>query len=254
MTKIALLQYSPIWEEKETNMILISDLIEKLDPQTSIVIFPEMTLTGFTMDSRKHAEEIDGKSIKYFMKLANKFKVDIFAGIIEKDSNSVFNSLFHFDKNGLIKAIYRKIHPFSLAEEDKNFSSGNEIITSRFESYNIGLSICYDLRFPELYRLYSKENVSVMINIANWPVKRIEHWKYLLRARAIENQCFMVGVNRIGNDPFQPYNGCSAIFDPMGELVILNENEEKIIYAEINLNRSHEIKEKLTFLNDIRLI
>lgn len=254
MTKIALVQYSPIWEEKESNIKLISNLVYKLDPKTSLLVFPEMTLTGFTMNSKKHAEEIDGKSINYFMKLASRLKVDIFAGIIEKDSNSIFNSLFHFDPKGLIKAIYRKIHPFSLAEEDKNFSSGNQIVTSRYENFNIGLSICYDLRFPELYRLYAKENVSAIINIANWPVKRIEHWKHLLRARAIENQCFMIGVNRIGNDPFQPYNGCSAIFDPMGEFVILNENEEKIIYADINLNRSHEIKEKLTFLNDIKLI
>jgi len=254
MTKIALVQYSPRWESKETNMKIINDYVKDLDTNTSILVFPEMTLTGFTMNSKKHAEEIDGQSINYFMNLATNLNVDLFAGIIEKEGSKFFNSLFHFDSKGLIKAIYRKIHPFSLADEDKNYSSGNEIVTSRFDKYNVALSICYDLRFPELYRLYAKENASLLINIANWPVKRIAHWKHLLKARAIENQCFIIGVNRIGNDPYQTYNGCSAIYDPMGEVITLSENEEKIIYADIDLQQSDEIKGKLSFLRDIKLI
>jgi omega-amidase len=181
-------------------------------------------------------------------------KTDIMAGIIEKYDSNHYNSLFHFDANGLIKAVYRKIHPFSLAEEDQHFTRGKDIVTSNYDNYKIGLSICYDLRFPELYRYYAKERTELMINIANWPVKRIEHWKYLLRARAIENQCFMVGVNRIGNDPYQTYNGCSAIFNPMGDEISMVENEEKIIYADLNLNEANEIRSKLGFLNDMKMI
>jgi len=252
--KIALAQFSPIWESKEANMKLIDTLVNSIDPNTSILVFPEMTLTGFTMNSKSCAEEIDGISMKYFMNLAVKLKVDILAGIIENDDSSYFNSLFHFDSKGLIKAIYRKIHPFSLAGEDQHYTRGKEIVISNYHNHKIGLSICYDLRFPELYRYYAKEKVELMITIANWPVKRIEHWKHLLRARAIENQCFMVGVNRIGNDPYHTYNGNSAIYNPMGKLVTLIENEEKIIYADIDFAEVTEIREKLGFLNDIKLI
>jgi omega-amidase len=181
-------------------------------------------------------------------------KTDIMAGIIEKYDSNHYNSLFHFDANGLIKAVYRKIHPFSLAEEDQHFTRGTEIATSNYDNFKIGLSICYDLRFPELYRYYAKERSEIMINIANWPIKRIEHWKHLLRARAIENQCFMVGVNRIGNDPYQTYNGCSAIFNPMGDEITLVENEEKIIYADLDLKEANEIRSKLGFLNDMKMI
>lgn len=252
--KIAMMQFSPIWESKEVNMNFIEEKTSFLDTNTDLLIFPEMTLTGFTMNSKEHAEEIDGKSIKFFIELSRKLKTDIIAGIIENDELEYFNSLFHFDKQGLIKAVYRKIHPFSLAEEDSYFKRGKDIVTTSFENHKIGLSICYDLRFPELYRLNVKDGAEVMINIANWPVKRIEHWKSLLKARAIENQCFMVGVNRIGNDPYQTYNGCTAVFKPMGDKIILSDNEEKIIYADLDFDEVKEVREKLGFINDIKLI
>ncbi len=252
--KIALVQFSPIWESKKTNMELINNLVSNIDSNTEMLIFPEMTLTGFTMNSKMHAEEIDGIGINFFMKLAIELRTDILAGIIEKEDSNYYNSLFHFDSKGLIKAVYRKIHPFSLAEEDQHYSRGNEIVVSNYDNHKIGLSICYDLRFPELYRFYAKEKVEVMINIANWPVKRIEHWKHLLKARAIENQCFMIGVNRIGNDPYHTYNGCSAIFNPMGDEIALVENKEKIIYTNIDLAEVADIRNKLGFLNDIKMI
>ena len=252
--KIAMMQFSPIWESKEANMNFIEAKTSLLDKNTDLLILPEMTLTGFTMNSKEHAEEIDGKSLKFFIELSRKLKTDIAAGIIEKDESEYYNSLFHFNKQGLIKAVYRKIHPFSLADEEKHFTRGNEIVISVINNHKLGLSICYDLRFPELYRLNVKEGAEVMINIANWPIKRIKHWKSLLKARAIENQCFMVGVNRIGNDPYQTYNGCSAVFSPMGDEIILSENEEKIIYANLNFEEVKEVREKLGFINDIKLI
>lgn len=252
--KVGLIQFSPIWEDKNKNMEIINILVKNIDSDVSILIFPEMTLTGFTMDSKKVSEEIDGESIKYFIELASRLKIDVIAGIVEKVNREHFNSLFHFTSDGLIKAIYRKIHPFSLANENEFYSSGKETVTSTFINHKIGLSICYDLRFPELYRMYAKDKVELLVNIANWPVKRINHWKILLRARAIENQCFMVGVNRVGNDPFQTYNGCSAVFNPMGEEIILCENEEKIFYADLDFGLVKDVRSKLGFLNDIKMI
>ncbi|MCB9218037.1 MAG: carbon-nitrogen family hydrolase [Ignavibacteriales bacterium] len=252
--KIALLQFSPIWESKEDNILKINDLVNNIKKDTEILIFPEMTLTGFTMNSQNYSEEIDGIGMKYFLKLSSELKMNIMAGIIEKYHNKFYNSLFHFDNKGLIKAVYRKVHPFSLAEEDKNFDAGNESVITKIDKTKIGLSICYDLRFPELYRLYGKEKTEIIVNIANWPIKRIDHWKSLLKARAIENQCYMIGVNRIGEDPFQKYNGFSAVYDPMGKEIIICENEEKIIYAEIDIQKVYKVREKLGFLKDIKLI
>jgi predicted amidohydrolase len=200
--KLGLVQYSPEFEYPEENILKIEKLISTMKSKADLLIFPEMTLTGYTMNAIKFAEEIDGIGTKYFINLSSRIKTDIFAGIIELDDNKAFNSLVHFDNYGLIKARYRKIHPYSYAGEDKNYGAGEETVITKIDQIKIGLSICYDLRFPELYRLYAKKNAYIMVDIASWPVQRIEHWKTLLKARAIENQCFIVGVNRTGADQY----------------------------------------------------
>ena len=252
--KIGLVQINPVWENpiesiKKTDFLLSSGI-----ESCKVLIFPEMSLTGFTMHSENFAEEIDGISTTYFIELAKKYKVHVFAGIIEKDEEKIYNSLVHFDNSGIITARYRKIHPFSYAKEDKNYSAGSSVVTTKIENIKIGLSICYDLRFPELYRHYGKERVEIMIDIANWPVPRIDHWKTLLKARAIENQCFMIGVNRTGTDPFSTYNGCSGIYGPMGNEILSIENNEGLFTAEINSEETNEVRNKLPFLNDMKMI
>lgn len=252
--KIGLVQYCPVWENIEENILKIEQLLTSIKSNFDLLIFPEMTLTGFTMNSEKFAEGIDGTGSKYFIHLSERIKTNVFAGIIERDNKNIFNSLIHFDPYGLIKARYRKIHPFSYAKEDQFYTAAKEIVVTKNDRVKFGLSVCYDLRFPELYRLYAKEQVDVLVNIANWPVPRIEHWKILLKARAIENQCFMIGVNRVGTDPFNIYNGCSAVFDPMGNEIVLVEDSEKIIEAEIDLSLVSSTRTKLQFLRDIKLI
>jgi predicted amidohydrolase len=252
--KLGLVQYSPEFEYPEENILKIENLISSMGSKADLLIFPEMTLTGYTMNSMKFGEEIDGIGTKYFINLSSRIKTDLFAGIIELDDNTAFNSLVHFDSYGLIRARYRKIHPYSNAGEDKNYGAGEETVITKIDQIKIGLSICYDLRFPELYRLYAKNNVEILVDIASWPVQRIEHWKTLLQARAIENQCFMVGVNRTGADQYGKYNGCSAVFDPMGKEIIIGQDSEKIIEVEIDLDKVKEVRAKLPFLQDIKLI
>ncbi len=252
--KIGLVQYSPVWENVEENILKIEELLKTSKVKYDMLVFPEMTLTGFTMKAEKFAEEIDGTGTKYFIHLAERLKTDVFAGIIERDGKNIYNSLTHFDSFGLIKARYRKIHPYSNAQEDKSYSAGEETVVTKIDQVKIGLSVCYDLRFPELYRLYAKGRVDILINIANWPIPRIEHWKTLLKARAIENQCFMVGVNRVGDDPADQYNGCSAVYDPMGNEIVMIENSEKIIETDIDLGLVNATRSKLPFLRDIKLI
>jgi omega-amidase len=252
--KLGLVQYSPEFEYPEENILKIENLISTMESKADLLIFPEMTLTGYTMNAVKFAEEIDGIGTKYFINLSSRIKTDIFAGIIELDNDKTFNSLVHFDSYGLIKARYRKIHPYSNAGEDKNYSAGNETVITKIDQTKIGLSICYDLRFPELYRLYVKDNIDILVTIASWPVQRIEHWKTLLKARAIENQCFMIGVNRVGKDQYGTYNGSSAVFDPMGKEIIIGQDSEYIIEIDIDLNKVKEVRAKLPFLQDIKLI
>ncbi|MCH7973193.1 MAG: hypothetical protein IH949_04785 [Bacteroidetes bacterium] len=252
--KIGLIQYSPDWEDKEFNKEKLTSLLQEEVEDVDLLIFPEMTLTGFTMRSKKFAEKLDGESFKYFGNVAKNFECDVITGIIENSLAEYFNTLVHITKNGKLKSTYHKIHPFSFSNEDKHFSAGEKPVITEINNWKTGLSICYDLRFPELYRFYGKEKVDLIIDIANWPDTRIEHWIALLKARAIENQCFVVGVNRVGDEPRIHYNGCSSIFDPMGRTVVKVENEERVIFAEIEKKLVDETRKKLPFLDDIKLI
>jgi len=252
--KIGLIQYNPKWEDPESNISIIDNMIEQLTEKVDLLVLPEMTLTGFTMNPRKFFEELSGIGTQYFTKLSERLKTNIFAGIIEKNNDEYFNSLVHFEENGLIKARYRKVHPFSFANENLHYNAANELVITKIDNVRFGLTICYDLRFPELYRLYAKKGIDVLVNIANWPVTRIDHWRTLLKARAIENQCFMIGVNRVGSDPTLNYSGFSGIYDPLGNELISVVNEEKIIICEVDLNIVEETRKKLPFLEDIKLI
>ncbi|HPI36678.1 MAG TPA: nitrilase-related carbon-nitrogen hydrolase [Ignavibacteriaceae bacterium] len=250
----SIVQYNPAWEDVESNKTKIIDLLNKYNPKPGVIVFPEMTLTGFTMKPDTFAETAEGSSIKFFAEIAKKYSSDVFAGVIFKEGNSFFNTLIHLSKDGVLKKIYRKIHPFSYGDENKHYEGGNETVITEIDGNKIGLSICYDLRFPELYRNYGKERVNLIINIANWPITRIHHWRALLRARAIENLCFVIGVNRVGNDPNLSYSGCSSIFDPTGEEMVCIVDEECISSTDLQLGFANNIREKFPFLNDIKLI
>lgn len=253
--KIYLVQYDPTWENKEENKDKLYKALLSKSPDNGIIIFPEMTLTGFTMNGTPHAEQIPGDSSEYFSKLAETYNCHVFAGIIENEQGCLFNSLVHINPAGDILAKYRKIHPFTYSGEDKNYCAGNVPVITQVEDMKIGLSICYDLRFPELFRKYAKEKVEMIINIANWPYQRIEHWKALIKARAIENQCYFAGVNRIGMDPAgYTYNGCSALLGPLGEDVIPFEQNEGVFVVDIQKSNVEKIRAKLPFLNDIKMI
>jgi predicted amidohydrolase len=251
--RIGLVQYLPVWEDKSESINKLKNLLSGGEA-VNLLIFPEMTLTGFTMKSEEFAEELEGESYSFFSLLAKEKKCAVMYGIIEKGRKKNFNTLVHLNNQGKIIASYRKIHPFSFANEDRYFGKGKNPVVAKVKGIKIGLSICYDLRFPELYRFYAKEKVHLIIDIANWPDTRIEHWRSLLKARAIENQCFVAGVNRVGDDPKLHYNGFSSVFDPMGIEIVSVENDEKIIVVEIDKTIVNEVRKKLPFLNDMNMI
>lgn len=249
--KIGLVQYNPIWENKEANKGKLAQLISALDEEVSLLVFPEMTLTGFSMKSAELAEQADGNSFNFFSGIAKEKSCDVVAGIIELSKDEFYNSILHINNSGVLVSAYHKIHLFPCSGEDKNYKAGNKTVITRVKNFQIGLSICYDLRFPELFRIYGKGRVDLIIVIANWPIPRIDHWKTLLKARAIENQCYVAGANRVGTDPEHAYNGFSAVFDPMGKELIMIENDEKIITANICLEQVRETRDRLPFLGDV---
>jgi len=251
--KLSLVQYNPAWENKESNKEKILSLLTD-NCRSSLIIFPEMSLTGFTMKAGKYAEDLKESSFYFFSKIAQEYGADVLCGIIEKSGNAFYNTLLYIDSKGELKDTYRKIHPSSYSSEDKNYTAGSSPVITSISGWKTGLSICYDLRFPELYRKYGKERVSLIVNIANWPDTRIEHWRTLLKARAIENQCYVAGVNRTGTDPKLTYIGYSSVFDPMGKELVTLHKDEGIISAEISGDYVDEVRTKLPFLNDMVLI
>lgn len=254
--KIGLVQYNPAWENKTENQKKILQLIHNLISSIDLLVFPEMTLTGYTMNSElgERFDSTESPTLQFFMELARNFYVNVMAGMIENDNNQFFNTLFVINRNGEIKTKYRKIHLFSYADEEKFYKAGNKPEIVLIDDFKVGLSICYDLRFPELFRFYGKEEVDLFVNIANWPDSRIEHFVHLLRARAIENLCYVAGVNRVGSAGKLFYDGRSSIFDPLGKLIVTEINSEKIILAEINKAEVQKARNQFPFLNDIKLI
>jgi predicted amidohydrolase len=252
--KISIFQYNPVWENKELNKNKIDELLRSKFSKSDLLIFPEMSLTGFSMHTEELAENLSGDSFQFFSKVAQNFQTDVIAGLIEKDGEHFFNTLIHINESGGLITSYRKTHPFSLAGEDKYFSRGAEPKITSVKDFNVGLSICYDLRFPELFRFYAKEKVHLIVVIANWPITRIEHWNILLKARAIENQCFVAGINRVGTDLNADYTGYSSLIDPSGKQILSCPESETITETDISVKQVLDTREKFPFLNDIHLI
>ena len=247
--KVGLIQYNPVWEDKKANHKQLEALLEDGAVDTSLLIFPEMSLTGFTMASLKHAEQLDGETVQFFSSIARNFDCHVIAGIIEAASPLPHNSLIHLKPDGNLVSTYRKIHTISYYSEHQHYQKGTEPTITAVEHIKIGLSICFDLRFPELYRSYIDQKVHAMINIANWPAARAQHWEALLRARAIENQCYMIGVNRIGTDDNIQFDGHSTIIDPLGNELIMKEKKEGVFTVDIFAEMVAEVRESFPVLN-----
>lgn len=219
--KIALISLEQKWEDKAHNLERCAGLMERASRMgAELVIFPEMTLTGFTMDAAQMAEPADASpSVEAFGALARNHHAGLIAGIALRAGDKAANTLVAFSPQGGEVARYAKMHPFSLAGEDSHFQPGRTLARMRMQEFTLGFSICYDLRFPELYSALAKD-CDMLVNIANWPKRRIGHWRTLLQARAIENQVYMVGVNRTGTDGNGlEYERSSAVVNANGEFL-----------------------------------
>jgi omega-amidase len=252
--KIALVSLNQVWEDKKVNLDLCEKYIQKASGEDAdLIVFPEMTLTGFSMNIGLTAEDFENsQTIQSFSLLAKQFNIGIIFGVVVKDESKALNKSIFVDIHGKVLGDYSKTHPFSFTSEEKFFNAGNKLLVVNFKDVNFGLTICYDLRFPELYSALGKQ-ADVIINIANWPAKRVDHWDILLKARAIENQIFVVGANRTGKDE----NGLkhiesSNVFNANGERLEFDEYEDMKIY-EINTNWTEEFKTKFNTTNDRKI-
>ena len=217
--RIVTVSLNQAWEDKKSNIKQIEGLmldISLVNPD--LVVFPEMTLTAFTMNALDMAEDYSSSStIDFFSKLAKAHHTAIAFGVILNSSSKPTNNLVVVSSDGSVLARYEKIHPFSYSGETDYYSKGGKVISLKLKEFTIGLTICYDLRFPELYQSLSR-HCDVLLNIANWPARRVADWRLLLHARALENQCYMIGVNRTGVDGKElEYEKSSSVIDPMGK-------------------------------------
>jgi len=191
--------------------------------KVELIIFPEMSLSGYVMESEDISEEqTSSASLFFFSSLAKYYHIAIIFGMVLKDKNSPLaqNCAIFMDNKGEIKAKYIKIHPFTLAHEEQFYQQGNTLSIIEYKNHRIALTICYDLRFAQLYSILEKSS-DIIVNIASWPTKRVTHWESLLKARAIENQLYIIGVNRSGIDGNGlEYCESSHIFNANGEDLI----------------------------------
>ena len=245
---LSLIQSNLVWEDVTANLSHFEELISSIkDPD--IILLPEMFNTSFCPKSKHLAESMEGKTINW-MKDISKTKDCAIAGtLMIKESKNIFNRLVWISKKGIVYT-YDKHHLFSLIKEEKYITKGKQRIILELEGWKICPLICYDLRFP----VFSRNDVEydVLIYLANWPVKRIDAWDTLLKARSIENQCYTIGVNRVGEDGNEiPFNGHSKVFDAFGkELFSATENREEVLQFEISLDDLKLKRRQMNFLQD----
>lgn len=246
--KIMAMQYDIAWEDKESNLDYIERQLGLTDVSNALVVLPEMFTTGFSMNSQKLAESMDGLSVQWLRKRAIKHQCSIFGSLIIEENNKKFNRGILIKKDGNITT-YDKRHLFSMAREHKAYDSGNDRLIANIDGWRICFNICYDLRFPVWSR--NDDEYDLLIYIASWPIKRIEHWNVLLRARAIENQAYVLGLNRIGMDGNDcEYSGQSQLIDPMGEVKYNCQNKEDKIMEELSWKNLLELRDRYPFLAD----
>lgn len=253
--KVGILQFDQAWEDKQENISRINMHL-KGKSGFDILLLPEMFHTGFTMNHEAHAEEIHNSiGIEFLQKLSSRLKCSVYTSLIIKEKDKVYNRGVLVSGEEI--TYYDKRKCFGMSGEDKHFTAGKKEIIKKLLGWNINLQICYDLRFPELIRNKLLDNKTakydVLLYIANWPKKRISHWKKLLQARAIENQCFVVGCNRTGLDGNGiEYSGNSVAVDPSGKLIepVLKDGIQGVSITTFNYETLVSFRKKLPFLQD----
>jgi predicted amidohydrolase len=252
--KLYCVQMDIVWENKKANFQRVERLLENqpLQPH-ALVLLPEMFATGFSMNVPGIREGRERETEKFLARLARKHQVFLLGGLVSTKTNGKgSNQAVVFSPEGEEVARYSKIQPFTLGGESKAYDAGRSVTLFEWERLRVSPFVCYDLRFPEHFRLAARRGAQLFAVIANWPVARIQHWVTLLQARAIENQAYVAGVNRCGTDPQLTYNGRSLIVSPKGDILAEAGNGETVIGVEIDPAVLEVYRKELPFLADMR--
>ena len=246
---VAIIQSDLTWEDPNQNRINFSNEINKIEAEVDLIILPEMFTTGFTMNI-DFAEKMDGKTVQWLKQIAIYKKTAITGSIIISENCNFYNRLLFVHPNGDLD-YYDKHYLFTLSGEDKVFTSGSEKLLVNYKGWKICPFVCYDLRFPVWSN--NTQNYDLLLYVANWPEKRISAWSTLLKARAIENMSYTIGVNRIGKDGNNiVYNGKSTVLDTFGnEISNIAISDSKTEIVILNKDQQDKIRLKLPFLQNL---
>ena len=254
--KISIIQLNSILGEKEKNYEnVVLKIKEAIKEHPDVLVLPELFDTGFfPINNQIELSDCNGeKTIEFFSNIAKTNSINIIAGsILNNRNNQIYNSSFIFDRFGNNIASYDKIHLFSPMNENKYFSSGEKIVKFNIDNISTGIIICYDLRFPELSRILALRNIDILFVVSQWPGTRINILHNLLKARAIENQFFVVCANGCGENENTRFGGESVIINPLGEILIKASKDEEIITYDIDLSIIKDIRDRINVFNDRR--
>jgi len=250
MLTISLIQSNLSWEDKTTNLRMFEKKIAALPRESHVAILPETFSTGFSMRPQALAETMDGQTAQWMRAIASKYRKIITGSIIIEDSDRYYNRLIWMQPDKMAY-YYDKRHLFGYGGEDEHFSPGHKRLIVQVNGWKICPLICYDLRFPVWARQDKDAPYDLLVYVANWPERRNVAWKTLLQARAIENQCYTIGVNRVGNDGNANYHsGDSSLIDPMGNIIWRQADEEASFTYTLRKEELGKVRQQLPFLND----
>lgn len=252
--RIVAVQPDIAWEDKAENFARVrAQLAGQAIEPGALIVLPEMFATGFSMNVAGIAEPPDGPTHVFLAELAQEHSATVVGGVVTRAADGRgLNQAVVFDPAGKLLARYSKIHPFSFAGETNHYAGGSQVLTFPWQGFSASVLVCYDLRFPEVFRHATRQGAELLIVIANWPEARDSHWRALLPARAIENQCYLVGVNRVGDDPQVHYAGHSQVLDPKGQTLAMAGCEPEIISAVVDRQLLLDYRQKFPALADIR--
>lgn len=252
--RVALGQLNMVWEEKEASFRKAEKMIQEAAKKgCDIIIFPEMAFTGFSMNVSKIGENAkDARTVSVMQIMAQKYQIAVGFGwaALGQENRKGTNRFTIIDASGKKVAEYSKLHPFTYGKESVYYDKGSEIVTVPFLGRTIATFICYDLRFPEIFQIAAKK-ADVMFVIAEWPAKRRVHWQTLLRARAIETQSYVVGVNCVGEHDGQTYSGDSMAVDAMGNILGMISDKEGVLICDLD-DRAWSLRRKFATAADRR--
>ena len=251
---ISIIQTTLYWENKTANLLMFEQKIKAIEERTEIVVLPEMFSTGFSMNNLLLAEDMNGETVNWMKRVAAENKIILTGSVIIKENENFYNRLIWMLPNGEY-GVYDKRHLFGFGNETEHYSAGNKRLIASVKGWKINLQICYDLRFPVWARqkpLESNEpEYDVLIYVANWPERRSHAWKTLLCARAIENQSYVVGVNRVGDDGNKIYHsGNSMVIDSAGAVLYHKADDEDVFTITLEKEPLAEFRTKFPFLKD----